>query len=129
EPLGERLRELKNPAVYRAAIIGCMLSAFQVLTGITAVLFYTVYIFKSAGADVDEYTSSSIVVAVGILPGVLASLAVDRYGRRLLLLISEALVVMALASLGAFFNVQKHQPEVAEKHLGWLPLVALVVFM
>ncbi|CAG7717946.1 unnamed protein product, partial [Allacma fusca] len=26
EPLGERLRELKNPAVYRAAIIGCMLS-------------------------------------------------------------------------------------------------------
>ncbi|CAG7786933.1 unnamed protein product, partial [Allacma fusca] len=67
EPLDVRIRELKNPAVLRAAILGLFLFVFQVMTGITAVLFYTVYIFKSAGADVDEYTSAIIIGAVGVV--------------------------------------------------------------
>ncbi|CAG7827393.1 unnamed protein product [Allacma fusca] len=129
ELLGLRIQEFKNPTIYRAAFFGILLSIFQVLTGHTAVLYYTIYILKSAGTDVDEYSSSSIVVAVGVIPGVLESLAVDECGRRLLLLISEALVVLALASLGALFYMQKNYPHFGAQHLGWQPLMALVVFM
>jgi facilitated trehalose transporter len=129
EPLHVRIMEMKNPAVRHAAILGFGLFMFQVLTGVTAVLFYTVYIFEAAGTDIDEYTSSIIVGGIGIIPGLLATVAVDRYGRRILLLLSEALMVLGLAALGAFFNVKEHKPEVADGQLGWLPLVALVVFM
>lgn len=56
-------------------------------------------------------------------------LQVDRFGRRILLLGSGAVVSLSLASLGTFFYFQRQLGEAeATEAIGWLPLLSLMVF-
>ncbi len=53
----------------------------------------------------------------------------DRYGRRVLLIGSASVTSIALATMGTFFYFQRLWGEAeATEHLGWLPLVSLIVF-
>lgn len=53
----------------------------------------------------------------------------DRFGRRILLLGSGSIVAIAMAAMGTFFYLQREWGEAeATAKIGWLPLVALMVF-
>jgi MFS family permease len=58
----------------------------------------------------------------------MASLLVDRLGRRVLLLGSIIIMTITLSTIGAFFYIQSVDPQTASS-LGWLPLTSLCIYI
>lgn len=55
---------------------------FQQLSGINAVIFYTVSIFKDAGSTIDENLCTIIVGIVNFIATFIATMLIDRLGRK-----------------------------------------------
>ncbi len=97
--------ELASPSLRPAMIVGIGLALFQQATGINTVIYYAPTIFQSAGF---ESASVAILATTGVgvinvLMTVVALLLLDRVGRRPLLLIGMAGMVISLAVLGTAF--------------------------
>jgi hypothetical protein len=56
--------DLLVPSVLWPVSIGLALYMFQVLSGLDPVLVYTVDIFRAAGTELDEYTSTIIIGSI-----------------------------------------------------------------
>lgn len=84
--------------------MGLML--FQQLSGINAVIFYTVSIFKMSGSTINNYLSTIIVGVVNLISTFLANVLIDRLGRKILLYVSSVLIVLSLVALGTFFYIK-----------------------
>ncbi|KAI9552844.1 hypothetical protein GHT06_020726 [Daphnia sinensis] len=122
-------RELLKGSVLKPLSISMGIMFFQQFTGINAMVFYTVNIFKSAGSSIDGRYATIIVGVVQLIATAFSGFFVDRYGRRILLLGSAAIVSCSLAAMGSFFYMQAQWgSDVATEKLGWLPLLSLVVF-
>jgi len=99
-------------------------SAFNV------VIFYCVEIFQSAGTALDANASSIIVGSIQVVATIGSTFLVDRFGRRILLILSELFMALSFVALGLFFYIQSSQPgNVAPSGLTWLPLVSVAVFI
>jgi SP family galactose:H+ symporter-like MFS transporter len=97
--------ELANRSLRPAMTVGIGLAIFQQVTGINTVIYYAPTIFQSAGF---ESASVAILATTGVgiinvLMTVVALLLLDRVGRRPLLLIGMAGMVVSLAVLGTAF--------------------------
>jgi len=110
----------------RPALIMLGLMLFQQLSGINAVIFYTVDIFESAGSSLDSNVSSIIVGVVQVAATLLSVFVVDRLGRRVLLLVSDVVMCISLVLLGLFFKLDDGGNA---DNIGWLPLVSLITFV
>lgn len=104
-----------------------MLMFFQQFSGINAVIFFTVDIFKMAGSSLDPNFCSIIVGVVQVLMTFAAAALVERTGRKILLLQSSAVMCLCLAVLGIYFNVKDAGKDVSS--FGLVPLVSLVLFI
>lgn len=122
------VRELLSvPANRRGFVICIMLMFFQQFSGINAVIFYSVSIFKSAGSNLDPAICSIIVGVVQVLMTFAAATLVERAGRRILLLISSTVMCICLAVLGVYFYLKEHGHDVSK--IGMIPLLSLVLFI
>ncbi len=87
-------------------IIGIMLSVFQQFVGINVALYYAPRIFESMGAAKDASMLQTVVMGlVNVIFTVIAILTVDKYGRKVLLLIGSvgmAFGMFAIAMLSWF---------------------------
>ena len=87
--------------------IGIMLSVFQQLVGINAVLYYGSDIFKDAGFDTNASLFQQIIVgAVNLLFTVVAIKTVDKLGRKPLQIIGALVMAVAMLALGGAFALQ-----------------------
>lgn len=111
----------------RGIIISFGLMCFQQFSGINAVIFYTNDIFKAAGG-IDAGIATIIVGVMQVVSTFVASLVVDRLGRRLLLLVSDALMALCTLFLGIYFFMKDRDASSVE-NLGWLPIVSLCIFI
>ncbi|XP_071445144.1 facilitated trehalose transporter Tret1-like [Hetaerina americana] len=104
---------------------------FQQLSGVNAVIFYTGTIFKAAGSGLPPTVSPVIVGVVQTVFTVVAAGLVDRAGRRVLLILSSVVMAICLAALGVYFKIRGTglEPSEEAKHIGWLPLLSLAVFI
>lgn len=118
----------KRPEARRAMIIGVCLMFFQQTSGINAVIFYTTFIFGAANTGIEPAIQTIIVGVIQVLMTFVSTLLVDRLGRRVLLLASDALMSICTIALGAYFWVLDHDAGQTE-NLGWLPLVSLSLFI
>jgi len=113
-------------------LISLLLLFFQQMTGVEAVLVYTVDIFQHSGSALDPNTSVIFVGALQVIATLLSALFVDKAGRRILLLISSIGSAFSMGVLGLWFyfkvpdsNVHVHENDA----LDWIPLVTLGVFI
>ena len=85
--------------------IGIMLSAFQQFVGINAVFYYSNTIWESVGfSESQAFQTSLITTGINVLFTVVAIALVDRVGRKPLLLIGSAGMVITLATLTWVFG-------------------------
>ncbi|CAL8092535.1 unnamed protein product [Orchesella dallaii] len=132
-------RDLLSRPVLVPVSISFMVFVFQVICGLDPILVYTVDIFKSTGGGaIDEYSSTVIFGVMELIAGIVAAFFVDRTGRRFLLLVSEAVMVLSLASLGIFFFLRGPALPITpggvpvssdESLLAWLPLTSLSIYI
>lgn len=112
------LWQLLQPRFRRILLLGVALAVLQQWCGINVIFNYAQEIFSAAG-----YSLSSIlfnIVVTGIVMVLFTSLAIvtiDRYGRRPLMMLGSASLVVIYVALGTLFN----------RHSQGLPMLILVV--
>eukprot|EP00051_Salpingoeca_urceolata_P022326 m.360435 g.360435 ORF g.360435 m.360435 type:complete len:489 (+) comp19955_c0_seq7:220-1686(+) len=99
---------VRKPELRRALVLSSALSILQQFTGNANVLFYGATVFKQAGFKSDaQATLSQVFLGIGkVLATVFAIYAVDRLGRRKLLLWGTALMGFCLAALATVTTVE-----------------------
>jgi facilitated trehalose transporter len=76
----------------------------------------------------DADISTIIIGVMQFFSSFMASVLVDRLGRRVLLLGSIIVMTVTLFAIGAFFYIQSVDPQTADT-LGWLPLTSLGIYI
>uniref|UniRef100_A0A1B0CJD4 Facilitated trehalose transporter Tret1 n=2 Tax=Lutzomyia longipalpis TaxID=7200 RepID=A0A1B0CJD4_LUTLO len=118
-------RALCRRTVLLPLAVGLTLLMIQQLSGIDAVIFFTVEIFRSAGSSINGNIATIIVGLVQLLSNFASLFVVDRFGRKPLLIISGALMSISMTSMGFAFNLT----DSGNHNYGFLPLMSLIVFM
>lgn len=124
---GSQIFELLKRQNLKPLSISLGLMFFQQMSGINAVIFYTTSIFKDAGSTIDESLCTIIVGVVNFIAVFIATVLIDRLGRKVLLYISDAAMIITLATLGTFFYLKSSGYNV--DNIGWLPLASFVIFV
>jgi facilitated trehalose transporter len=121
------IKELMKMAYVRPLLISLGLMFFQQLSGINAVIFYTVSIFEKSGGSVDSNLSSIIIGLANFFATLGSNLVIDRIGRKVLLNVSGFFMALSLGVLGTFFLMQHLEHDVTL--FGWLPLASFIVYI
>ncbi|CAG9569189.1 unnamed protein product [Danaus chrysippus] len=103
------------------------LGAFQQTSGVAVVLFFATTIFDKAGSSIRPDLATIIIGVTRLLSSLIAPSFVERSGRKILLLISMAACAISLSILGLYFYLDRIHVAFI-KNIGWLPLVALIVY-
>lgn len=97
---GGSLRQLLQPGIRLALLIGVALAVLQQVTGINTVLYYGPEIFKKAGLGaMDALWQNVLVGVVNMAFTIIAIWVVDRLGRKPLLLLGSAGMGLSLVML------------------------------
>ncbi|XP_071442931.1 facilitated trehalose transporter Tret1 isoform X2 [Hetaerina americana] len=115
------LFDLFSASNARPLIISVGLMFFQQMSGINAVIFYTVSIFREAGTSLDENLCTIVVGVVNFMSTFVATALIDRLGRKVLLNVSGGAMIVSLLALGAFFYAKSMVdfPSMAEVAIDW----------
>lgn len=121
------IRDLVGTPAGRKALGTCVgLMWFQQMSGIDAVLFYTVSIFKDAGSTIEPYLATIVIGIVEVVMSILVASIIDKFGRKPLLVLSGTGMTLCLGVLGYYFKLKNDGHDVSS--IGWLPLTSLALF-
>ena len=116
-----------SKATLKAMNIVFGLMIFRQISGMNAILAYTVEIFQVAGSSLDPHISTVIVGFIQLVATFLPYFIVDLAGRRILLILSIVGMGICLLAMVARFYLIRIGVELAL--MGWLPLVAVNVYI
>jgi sugar porter (SP) family MFS transporter len=118
EPQRSTLRELSSPGMAKILLLGVTLAVLQQWCGINVIFNYAQEIFAAAGYHVSGILFNIVITgAVNLIFTFVALGAIDRYGRRFLLLCGVSGLALIYAILGAFYHL----------HLQGKPMLILVL--
>ncbi|XP_066588168.1 facilitated trehalose transporter Tret1-2 homolog isoform X2 [Prorops nasuta] len=122
----DKFKELCQYSNLRKITIMICLNIFVYMTGYNVVNSYTEIIVTSSGVNLP---ASVVVMGLGlssVIAGATAVFAIDRLGRRLLLMCAGFGAFISLALLGLHFHLLSigYDPH----HLTWLPILSLLAF-
>ena len=104
-------------------VLAITIGLFNQLTGINAILYYSNFIFASAGFNSKSAALQTVGIGlVNLLATFLGMSLIDKLGRKTLLLIGSVGMAFSLAGVAAVFYTKSHQ-----SLLVWL-LVSFIVF-
>lgn len=122
------LRQLFEPGMRLALVIGVALAMLQQATGINVFLYFAPEIFKKMGSQGDVALLQTVVVgAVNMLFTLIAIGTVDRLGRKPLLLIGAGGMALCLTVMGLAAFQQRTEMWVLACVLGYIACFALSV--
>ncbi|MBB3108637.1 SP family arabinose:H+ symporter-like MFS transporter [Paenibacillus phyllosphaerae] len=99
------LRQLFNPGLRLALIVGVVLAVLQQVTGINAVMYYAPEIFKETGAGTNASLYQTILVGfINFIFTILSLWLIDKVGRKALLLVGSASMTVCLLVIGIAFQ-------------------------
>jgi MFS transporter, SP family, galactose:H+ symporter len=121
-----RLSDVLSAAVRPALVVGIGLAIFQQITGINTVIYYAPIMIQAAGIS---SASGAILATAGIglvnvIMTVVSMWLIDRVGRRPLLLVGIAGMVITLGVLGTVFRMSSQTGA-----LGWLAVVSMMAYV
>jgi SP family arabinose:H+ symporter-like MFS transporter len=100
-----RLKDLFNPGLRTALMVGIGLSVFGQLTGVNAVIYYGPLILEQAGIQFGNALQFQIILGlINLVFTALAMLVIDKLGRRPLLIGGMMVVVVSLLMAGVLFS-------------------------
>ncbi|CAI9110776.1 OLC1v1010855C1 [Oldenlandia corymbosa var. corymbosa] len=123
-----RFSELQRRRYWYPLMLGIGLLVLQQLSGINGVLFYSSNIFKSAGISSDKAATFGLGAIQVVVTGITTSL-VDKAGRRVLLIVSSAMMTMSSFLVAIAFYLEDVLPEKSRFILGIMSLVGLVILV
>jgi MFS transporter, SP family, galactose:H+ symporter len=118
--------DLLRRQVRPALVVGLGLAVFQQITGINTVIYYAPRILQAAGFN---SASGAILATVGVgvvnvAMTIIAMFLVDRAGRRPLLLVGIAGMIITLGLLGLSFRISNPSGQ-----LGWIAVICLMGYV
>jgi sugar porter (SP) family MFS transporter len=127
-----------QPKYMTPILLAIAIAAFNQLSGINAILYYSKRIFESADFDKSASLLSSVGLGVVNLVFTMAALAViDHFGRKKLMIAGSIGYILSLGATAAAFYTQSTLVENEAGELvrqispagGWVVLVSLLVFI
>jgi SP family arabinose:H+ symporter-like MFS transporter len=116
------ISQLFQPGLRTALVIGIVLAILQQITGINAILYYAPEIFKAAGAGTNvAFLQTVLVGLINMAFTFVAIYAVDKWGRKTLLLFGSAGMGICLLVIGIAFHFNASQ--------GWLLLPFVLLYI
>lgn len=150
------VRRLVTQARYARPLATVLtLMALQQLSGINYILGYSTLIMESAGTSLGECVSTMLLGSVQLLGSVATIFLIDKFGRKMLLIISEVFICLSMLGVAIFFLLSENcdechnggsgngtsisttttiLPELSISkstldEVGFLPLVSLMMFL
>ncbi|KAG5895870.1 hypothetical protein JTB14_012254 [Gonioctena quinquepunctata] len=111
----------------KAIVIMTVLNTGQHLCGYTVILMNLHIILEAAGSIYMESSHAAILFAgIMLISTLFSSMRVDRYGRKVLLIISSIVSGLCLLTLAIYFHLQSAKINVLS--VSWLPIVSVMVY-
>jgi SP family arabinose:H+ symporter-like MFS transporter len=96
--------DLLAPKIKPLLFIGIILAVFQQITGINTIMYYAPKIFANVGQSNDSALLQTILIGgTNLLFTLVAMVLIDRFGRKLLIVIGSIGMMLMLAGLSALF--------------------------
>ncbi|XP_043793694.1 facilitated trehalose transporter Tret1-like isoform X3 [Apis laboriosa] len=121
-----KLKEFLTPSNLKKPFIIIGLYLFSYVSGYSAVNSYTEIILTKSKISITPSLIVTILALSTIFSGLLATLLIDKLGRRYLLIISSTGTSVSLALLGLHFHLLSLEYD--SKNLTWLPIISLLMF-
>lgn len=111
----------------KAFVIIMLQFFFFQMSGVNIVMFYSTTIFIKSKIALEPDIASIIVVVCQAATTLIALGFVDRFGRKVLLGLSNTFMIIGLAGIGTYFTLSDAGINV--EWIDWLPLTSLIVFV
>jgi SP family arabinose:H+ symporter-like MFS transporter len=96
--------DLLAPKIKPLLYIGIILAVFQQITGINTIMYYAPKIFANVGQSNDSALLQTILIGgTNLVFTLVAMVLIDRFGRKLLIIIGSMGMMLMLAGLSALF--------------------------
>ncbi len=118
---------LSKPFFVKILILGILLQALQQFSGMNAFMYYSGQVFQAAGFS-NPAVATVVIGLVNVLTTLLAIKYVDRIGRKPILYIGMALLVISCAIVGFIFKMNP-PGSVMTGAEQWLTLIFSLVFI
>jgi SP family arabinose:H+ symporter-like MFS transporter len=100
--------DLLAPKIKPLLFIGIILAVFQQITGINTIMYYAPKIFANVGQSNDSALLQTILIGgTNLLFTLVAMVLIDRFGRKMLILIGSSGMALMLAGLSALFFLKE----------------------
>jgi len=114
-PSRKQWRLLFNRKMRLVLAVAFSIAFFQMASGINAVLFYAPKVFRMAGFGGDSSFLQSNLVGICMVVMTLVSMAaIDRIGRRPLLIVGVSIMIAAFATISGSFYAARYVPDTAK---------------
>jgi sugar porter (SP) family MFS transporter len=105
EKFFERMREVFLPAMRLPIVIGLIAAIAQQVTGINAIYFYAPTIFEQSGVGTNAaFAQATLIGVINVVFTIIAMFLIDRLGRKPLLMVGLAGVIISTAIAGYGFK-------------------------
>jgi sugar porter (SP) family MFS transporter len=110
EKFFERMREVFLPAMRLPIVIGLIAAIAQQVTGINAIYFYAPTIFEQSGVGTNAaFAQATLIGVINVVFTIVAMFLIDRVGRKPLLMIGIAGVIISTAIAGYGFRQASYE--------------------
>lgn len=118
------LSDYKEVATIKALLIGIVFQSGTQFSGINVILMYAVEIFRNSGSTLSPEKCTMLVGVMQVLGSVIASLVVNRAGRKFFLMATYVLTAVSLFVIGMCFYENQVDKTI---DTGLLPVISMSI--
>ncbi|XP_027201191.2 facilitated trehalose transporter Tret1-like [Dermatophagoides pteronyssinus] len=123
---GSLIRSIRRKDIYKPFFISMLLMTFQQFCGASIVIYSMNDIFRTSGSTLSSKQSSSVTNGIMLVMVIIGSFLIDRFGRRILIMISGAAQALSIGILGIYYY--QHISDIQQSS-SLLPIICVSIFV